>query len=68
MGSPIILIFAGEEVPRMALRVLHATHRTSEHIWVFTVKRTFNAYTRIVSVRKLAYKQVLLAICITLRV
>ena len=28
MGSPQILIFAGEEVPRMALRVLQATHRT----------------------------------------
>ena len=30
LGSPKILIFAGEEVPRMALRVLQATHRTSE--------------------------------------
>ena len=30
MGSPEILIFAGEEVPRMALRVLQATHRNSE--------------------------------------
>ncbi len=29
-GPPEILIFAGEEVPRMALRVLLATHRTSE--------------------------------------
>ena len=30
LGTPKILIFAGEEVPRMALRVLQATHRTSE--------------------------------------
>ena len=28
MGPPQILICAGEEVPRMALRVLQATHRT----------------------------------------
>ena len=29
-GSPKILIFVGEEVPRMVLRVLATTHRTSE--------------------------------------
>jgi len=41
MGSPEILIFAGEEVPRMALRVLLATHRTSEHTRVLTTKTEF---------------------------
>ncbi len=29
-------IFAGEEVPRMALRVLQATHRTSEAMVALT--------------------------------
>ena len=41
-GDPkIFSIFAGEEVPRMALRVLHATHRTSEQPRVLTTKTWF---------------------------
>ena len=41
MGSQTILIFAGEEVPRMALRVLLATHRTSELPRVLPTKTQF---------------------------
>ena len=40
-GPPQILICAGEEVPRMALRVLLATHRTSQLIRVTPLKTEF---------------------------
>ena len=40
-GTPQISICAGEEVLRIALRVLLATHRTSEHTRVLTAKTRF---------------------------
>ena len=36
----------GEEVPRMALRVLQATHRTSVLLRAFTTKTCFSTYVR----------------------
>lgn len=38
MGTPQISICAGEEVLRIALRVLQATHRTSEAMVAFFLK------------------------------